>query len=137
MSALRSAATLSALLALPLALPAVASGRARDLTADEARRLVIRALQPAQRSLPGLELSASYDVPGFYNFAALWDPPDQESPVVGFFAVNRATGDVWEMVLCTKRTSAELRRLQDELRKRIGLTGDELRKMTDEAPCQP
>lgn len=142
MSASRSERLQTVLLAGLALLPCggcILQGRARDLTVEEARQLVIQSLAPGQRRLPGLEASSSQrsDIPDFYRFEVSWSPPDPGSAVVGFFAVNRATGDVWELVLCTKKTSAELRRLQDELRKRIGLSGEELRKMTDEAPCQP
>jgi hypothetical protein len=118
---------------------AIVSARGRDLTVEEARRLVIEALQPTQRSLPGLTatLSQRSSIPDFYRFEVYWNPPNPGSAVVGYFAVNRVTGDVWELVLCEKKDSEELRRLQDELRKTIGLSDEELQKRTDEAPCEP
>jgi hypothetical protein len=114
------------------------SARTRDLSVEDARRLVLQALEPTQRTLPGLVLKPSpgAQIPDFYRFEVYWDNPTPGSVVVGNFAVNRATGDVWELFFCKKRSSAELRRLQKDLRKAIGLSPDELRKLTDKAPCE-
>jgi hypothetical protein len=114
-------------------------GRTRDLSVDEARRLVIQALYPTQRNLRGLDVgfTQSAKIPGFYRFDVIWDNPDPGSVVVGAFAVNQATGDVWELALCRRKRSRDLARLQQDLRKAIGLTADELRKLRDETPCEP
>jgi hypothetical protein len=132
------------LLALvPLILPggyAIAQARTRDLNVAEARELVVQALDPSARKLPGLNLDSRQGskIPDFDQFEVLWDPgPNPGSAVVGHFAVNVATGDVWELVLCRKRDSADLRRLQQTIRKRIGLGAEELHKLTGKAPCEP
>ena len=114
--------------------------RTRDLTESETRQLVMQALDSSARKLPKLAVDPYTDakspVPNFYEFSVTWDNPNG-AVVVGFFAVNRATGDVWKLVVCSKVESAHLRRLQAALRRRIKLREDEFRKLKDEAPCDP
>lgn len=126
-------------LAVMLSAPTVAPARSRDLSVEEARRLAIQALQPTERAAPGLdvELAQSSHIEGFYRFEITWNNPNPGSVVIGSFAVNRATGDVWELVLCKRRRSGELNRLQQELRKAIGLDSKELHELRDKAPCEP
>ena len=112
----------------------------RDLTEAEAKELVLAALGPDARKLPKLSLDANLsaikDAQGFFGFDVTCDNP-HGSPVVGFFGVNRITGDVWELVLCRKVKTVELRRAQQILRRRIGLAQQERRKATGHAPCEP
>jgi hypothetical protein len=111
--------------------------RRRDLTQPEARALVIEALDQSARKLPGLTFKfySRAKASNFYELAVLWNNPNG-SAIVGHFAVNRATGDVWRLVLCTRVESAALRRLQQTLRKRIGLGSEEFHKLESEAPCE-
>jgi hypothetical protein len=113
--------------------------RDRDLTVVEARELAFQALFPTERRLPKLDLSLSQSLKtaGFYQFEVTWDNPNPGSVVVGYYAVNVATGDVWKLVVCRKIDSAELRRMQRALRTRIGLRREELRRLTDNPPCEP
>jgi len=124
------------IIAMTSSLPVAA--RTRDLSTDEARDLVIKALHSSQRKLPGLEasLSSGNQILGFYRFEVLWNNPNEGSAVVGFFSVNRATGDVWELVRCVKQQSRGLSRLQESLRKTMSLTRHELKENTNEAPCK-
>lgn len=124
-------------LTLLLAWQMVAFARTRDLTTAEGRELVMEALEPEARKLPRLAIELEdRKVPGFHEFAVTWDNPNG-SVIVGFFAVNQATGDVWKLVVCRRIESADLRRLQDTLRKRIALGRGELVRLRDKAPCQP
>jgi hypothetical protein len=141
---LNNARTLLTLIAvvgsmISLGCAATALARTRDITVIEARQLVIHALYPTQRALPKLDLSPfrTHNVSGFYKFEVTWAPPGPGSAVVGNFAVNRVTGDVWELVPCEKRVSADLGALQSVVRKRINLTADELRLLGKKAPCEP
>jgi hypothetical protein len=115
-----------------------ASARTRDLTDAEARALVMATLRPDIVSLPkfGLDPYAA-PPPGFYAFEATAEHPDRGSPVIGQFAVNRATGDVWRLVVCEKLDSTSLRQSQAALRKKIGLGPRELRRLSIKAPCEP
>ena len=93
-------------------------------------------LDQSARKLPGLtfDFYSGAKASNFYELAVLWNNPNG-SAIVGHFAVNRATGDVWKLVLCTRVESAALRRLQQTLRERIGLGLEELHKLESEAPC--
>jgi hypothetical protein len=118
---------------------ATALARVRDITPKEARELVVQALNPTQRSLPGLNLRPfqAYNVSGFYKFEVTWDPPNPGSAIVGNFGVNSATGDVWELVPCIEVHSVDLDGLQRAVRKKISVTTKELRQLGQKVPCEP
>ncbi len=113
--------------------------RTRDFNVTEGRELAIAALDPSARKLPKLRLDLYQDprapAPDFYQFEITWDNPNG-SPMIGHFAVNRATGDVWKLVVCRRMESAGLRRLQRTMRRRISLTPKELRQLETKAPCE-
>lgn len=128
-------------LAIFLSLPAPAgSDPSRKLTEAEARQLARLALAANARTLPGLRFDSYEGYPGrkgFYWFEITALVPDDVSPILGHYAVNQATGDVWEPVQCRKVTSAELTTLQRSLRKTISLTDRDLRRLSKVAPCEP
>src|SRR5215472_1692577 len=105
----------------------IGHARTRNLSVEEARRLAIEALYPTERSAPGLDvqLAQASHISGFYRFEITWDNPTPGSVVIGSFAVNETTGDVWELALCKQRRSGGLTRLKQSLRKAIGLTAAE------------
>jgi hypothetical protein len=129
---------ISALMFLLLGCGLVGIARTRDLTEREARELVITALGP-HVTLPniGLEAYKDPDAAGFYVFEATASPPAGQSPIIGHYAVNRATGDVWELVVCRRVNSKALKKLQDVMRKGIRLSREELGHLGAMAPCQP
>jgi hypothetical protein len=139
-SALEWRATFGSILALSLLVGAQSIGyaRVRDISESEARDLVMGALDPSARALPKLAVDPYTDArsptPDFYEFAVTWDNVNG-SVIVGFFAVNRATGDVWQSAVCSRVESPGLRRLQDAIRKRIGLSHGEFRRLSKKAPC--
>ena len=114
-----------------------AQARTRDLTESEARELVAAAVGVKARTLPGfgLESNNNANVPGFLKFDATFNNP-HGSPVLGFYAVNLVTGDVWKLVICRKLDSPELRRLRAVLHMQIQVTVQELREFTSKAPCE-
>jgi hypothetical protein len=116
----------------------VTTGRTRDLNVEEARRLAIQALRPTERAAPGLdaELAQSSHIAGFYRFEITWNNPNPGSAVIGSYAVNKATGDVWELVQCRRMRSPDLKRLQQELRQAIGLSSRELHELREKTPCE-
>jgi len=123
-------------LALLLGICGAAQSRPRALAESEARMIVMEALDPSARNLRGLRLDfyTNTNAPDFYQCDVTWEPTTDVSPVVGSFSVNRATGDVWNPVLCRRIESPGLRRLQKALRKGIGLGDEELRRLTDKPP---
>jgi hypothetical protein len=63
--------------------------------------------------------------PGFYDFEAM-DANPTGSPLVGHFAVNEVTGDIWDLGgHCKHLTSPNLRKLQHEIRRRLNLRREE------------
>lgn len=116
------------------------SGRTRDLTKAEAQELVAIYLGKKVTSLPhfGLDTLASFDRPMFYAFevTATNSAPDA-SPVIGSYAVNRATGDVWKLVVCERIDTPSLRRAQRTMISRIKLDRKEFRDLGARAPCEP
>jgi hypothetical protein len=117
---------------------AIAMARSRDLTESEARELAALALTPTARKLPALTLSLDNPLPRspptFYWFEATAAVPNA-SPILGHYAVNRVTGDVWDPVWCKKLSTPDLRKSQSTMRKRIGLGAKELRRLSSVAPC--
>ena len=83
-----------------------------------ARRILTAALESS-----GITKRAGFDLeyydgkdPRFYFFAAEWDTPKSSAAGgVGHYAVNRVTGDVWEVMGCDRVTS----RRAEKLRARI------------------
>lgn len=70
---------------------------------------------------------------GFYHLD-VWNSISQ----VGFFDVDARTGDVWNGVICERFDSPSLVRLQRKIRKRIGLTEEEYRRIPKTGPmCEP
>lgn len=133
---------LTAHLAIILIAPSVAadSNPSRKLTESEAQEVARLALAPNSRALPNLRFDSYGGYPGrpgFYWFEITGSVPRNTSPVLGHYAVNQATGDVWEPVQCKRVGSPELRGLQRRIRKRIGLSNHDLRELSKMAPCEP
>jgi hypothetical protein len=89
----------------------------RKINVQEARKLAYEAVKVHN---PGADLSSTPrgDDPDFYFFAATWPNP-AGSPVIGYFAVNPWTGDVWDEG-CRRLESPSLKKLQAQIRKRFG-----------------
>ncbi|AHG92883.1 hypothetical protein J421_5348 (plasmid) [Gemmatirosa kalamazoonensis] len=54
----------------------------------------------------------------------------------GFYAVNRVTGDTWELVLCEHVSSTAIRRAQARLRRESGLSRVAWARAARERPCE-
>lgn len=110
---------------------------------EEAQRLVYKALESegaGATKLPGFGLSAYKDpyFPEFYFFEATWDNTGEGSVVIGHYAVDPRTGDVWDAVVCEELDSPSLRKLQQATRKRLGVTQKEYHKLRRPGPmCSP
>jgi hypothetical protein len=108
---------------------------------EEARNLVLKALE-AETSfvrLPkfGLDYYTDPYFPGFHFFEATWDNPHQPpaSVVLGHYAVNRRTADVWDVGLCKTLDPPVVRTRQKALRREMSLSEHEYRKLSPVAPC--
>jgi hypothetical protein len=76
--------------------------------------------------LNSMDLSSDF-TPGFFSFIVIREStspgPDE---TLRRYAINRRTGDVWEMTLCTHYDFPELARLQHAYSGRTGTDGSEL-----------
>ncbi|MGD0202202.1 MAG: hypothetical protein ABSD27_15830 [Bryobacteraceae bacterium] len=110
----------------------------RTVTVGEARSLVDKALETTgATNLPGYgrELRRNADVSGaFFFFEATWANPNPGSMVIGHYAVDRRTGDVWNAVICEEVTSPSLKRLQRAIRKRLGFTDKDHHRLRRPGP---
>lgn len=104
-----------------LALPARSAAH-HELTSAQARRMAVLVarhenidLSDTHVEVNSMDLGADF-VPGFSSFIILRESttpgPDE---TLRRYAVNRRTGDVWEMNLCTHYDFPELVRLQRSL----------------------
>jgi len=114
----------------------------RPITVTDATGLVNALLKPdGWTKLKGFVLyQALFDAQfqGFYFIHAEWDSPSHNSAAIGHFAVERATGDVWDWVICGQFHSPSLASAQQALRKQIGLTDAEYLKIRKPGPfCEP
>ena len=101
------------------------------VTVDEAQQLVLAISESmGWTKLNGFSLEPyeSKTFPAFYFFSAMWDNPDG-SAMIDHLAVDRRTGAVWSAIVCREFSSKKLRRAQFDLRRKIGLTKDEFRKI--------
>ena len=107
-----------------------------NLSVDDCRKLVLEVSQEqGSTKLPGFGIENSQDsyFPEFYFFDALWNNPDG-SVVIGHFAVDPQTADVWDAVVCRRYHTTALSRLQRSMRQRIGLTNTRYNQIRRSGP---
>jgi len=108
------------------------------LSADEARELAYEVLGPTGvTKLPKFGLDQYKDpyFPEFLFFEATRENPEAVSGVIGHYAVNPKTKDVWEVVACKRLATPSLRKRQDTIRKRFRFSSEEYRKLKTKKPC--
>jgi len=75
-----------------------------------------------------------YDyAPEFYAFMARWPNPDGH-PLIGYFAVNPWTGDVWDVMGCRRIVSPELEKEQDAIWARSPLRTEARSVLREKSP---
>ncbi|SRR5579875_2265449 len=122
---------------------AINSGRAEQAIPNVSERLAHTlaksTLTANAQHLPGMRFDREIapHPPDFYWFEITAKVPDQVSPLLGYFAVNKMTGDVWNFTQCKKLTSLVIRKLQDELRKEGKISTQDFEHFSREAPCEP
>ena len=128
------------LLVLTLCVAAVAQQQdSRLVTDDEARKLVMAAMPSSAKHLPkfGLEGGLDSHDPRFYVFMAYWAGAPNGSMVIGNYAVDTLTADVWDAVMaCQELSTPALRKLQKEVRSRVGLSQAQYRKVKRRCPLE-
>ncbi|EOF5433912.1 hypothetical protein ACK1MO_003616 [Salmonella enterica] len=61
--------------------------------------------------------------PGYYDFSVGYDDPKAGATEYwGVFSVSPQTGDIWEINECEKVTYPELKKMQQEIMKKTGVT---------------
>jgi hypothetical protein len=113
------------------------SAAQRTITAKEATDLVDAMLTAdGWNELPGFRL---YEAPfgpgykGYFFVHAEHDNPGGGS-AIGHYAVEQTTGEVWDWAICLRFTSRALTQAQALLRRRIGLTDAEYRRIRMPGP---
>lgn len=73
----------------------------REITREQARSLVQTTLRLRGDKIPAKQIQESTETtPGYYNFGAYEPQKNGLQNVVGWFAVNRRTGQVWDTTSC-------------------------------------
>lgn len=108
------------------------------VTNKEAEDLVYKALEAKYKwsKLPGFGLAEyTFDYyPDFYFFEATRDNPIG-SVILGHFAVNKITADVWEAIGCQRFHSRAIQAQQEKFSRWSGLGNDKLNELERNAPC--
>lgn len=111
---------LRAVLSIGISIGALANDR--TISSNKARELVREALVALNMNGPSVKIDHfRYDyAPEFYAFMAWWPNPEG-SPLIGYYAVNPWTGDVWDVTGCRRISSAALQKEQEQIWKRSNL----------------
>jgi len=128
------------LFVMTLCVAAVAGQQDSRLVADdEARKLVMAALPSSTKHLPkfGLEGGLDSHDPRFYVFMAYWAGAPNGSMVIGHYAVDTSTADVWDAVMaCQELSTPALRKLPKGVRLRLGLSEAQYRRVKRRCPLE-
>jgi hypothetical protein len=112
--------------------------RPRIVSLDEAKSLVLEALPLKTRQLPKFGLEVHLDQDSFYYVSAMWAGVPNGSVMIGNYAVDSRTGDVWSATTeCEEESTPALRKLQAKVRLRIGLSDSEYHKINGKGPLCP
>jgi hypothetical protein len=106
------------------------------ITHEEARELVYGALYgQAVLQLDRFGLNEFNDsrFPRFYVFVGTWNNP-AGSVITGHYAVDSRTGDVWDAVVCREYKSKHLRKMQESVRNRQGISGQDYQRLRVRGP---
>lgn len=114
------------------------SNQRRKVSVDEAEKLVLEALPLKTRHLPKFGLERYPEEKGYYFFSAMWAGEPNGSVIIGHYAVDPSTGDVWSATEeCKEESTPALRKLQAKVRLRIGLSDSEYHKIKRKGPLCP
>jgi hypothetical protein len=117
----------------PSTTPAEAAAEAQYaiISVSEARTLVRDALDGRGKEIY-INENHRPDDPDFFFFEATWPNPTG-SPVIGYFAVNRWTGDVWDQG-CRSFSSWSIRARQAQIREKAGIPTAVFRELHTKRP---
>lgn len=109
----------------------------RKVTPDQARVLVLASLTPKQRQLPSVETDpyGNPKFPRFLFFSVTWGKTANGSEVVGSYAVDLFTADVFSATAyCHEEKNKNLEAIQKQFRTALNLTEDEYQKLKTKGP---
>ena len=108
----------------------------RKVTTDQGRTLVLASLTPQQRRLPSLEADLYSDPKSkFLFYTVTWAGTPNGSVVVGNYAVDPHTGDVFSATMaCHEEKNKNLAALQRRVRSTLHLTEAEYQKLKTKGP---
>src|ERR1017187_1844778 len=111
------------------------AGHPNVVTVKEAEALLSAALPKYAHRLTGLGFEQYQDRRRFIYFTVTWAAPAESSVVVGNYAVDPYTGDVWSAAIsCDELTTPSLHRLQKRVRAELGLSASDYRKVKAHGP---
>jgi hypothetical protein len=114
---------------------------ARQITREEARALLNKALEGSKMTkLPEFKLteSTSDGNSRWYLFRGTWAGAPNGSYIIGYWAVDKRTAEVWKGVICQELKFPALEDMQSDIRQKIGLSVEEYLKIRVDGPeCGP
>lgn len=122
---------------LLLAVMPAQGGGSRILSKAKAQELVLMSLSAEQKGLPGLSAEQYKDPHSsrFLFFTVTWAAKEGQSVVIGNFAVDPYTGDVWNAAAsCDEMQDRALQQLQRRVRKSLGLSEAEYKQLKTRGP---
>lgn len=116
---------------------AAAGASEPKVSGSEAKALVMAVLTAQQRKLPNLEIIPDHTPlwPRFWYFAVTWKGPQRGSGVIGNYAVDPLTADVFSSTReCGEEMNRRLAALQAQVRRAIHLTQAKYERMRTRGP---
>lgn len=99
---------------------------ATGLTTEQAQQVLIVMLKHEKFPMkkPGFYIEAlNPNQPGYHDFSVAYDSPKVgATDVLGWFAVSKMTGDIWELHSCKRYAFRQLRRIQAAIMKQTRKT---------------
>jgi hypothetical protein len=109
-----------------------AQSQRQKISLREAKQLAYEVIKVHNAGADLINSPRSFD-PDFFFFAATW-ANSSGSPIIGYFAVNPWTGDVWNSAGCEHLSSKRLERLQQDIRKRFHFSSEDYAKLRAKKP---
>jgi hypothetical protein len=134
---MRKAIALLLLVSLSAIEVSAAEAPDKKITTAQARALVLASLTPDQKRLPKVG-AEQYDDPNssrFVFFTVFWEGTPKGSVVVGNYAVDPYTGDVFSATIgCEEKKNKKLQALQRQIRATLHLSQSEYQRLKTKGP---
>lgn len=134
---MKRAIAISFLVGLCAAAASTVESAQQRITNEQARTLVMASLSDEQRRLPKVE-AEQFDAPyasKFLFFTVSWEGTPKGTVVVGNYAVDPFTGDVFSAVIeCKMEKNKRLLTLQKQIRASLHLSQSEYKRLKTKGP---